>query len=99
MKQSHQNSGASYFHKLMRIYLRSQVQQVFPHYPSPILIENLRQTRSVSVTSNNILEGLLPLYNMALGDDAEVSQNSGTAAENTQASGSTFDHGSINDSE
>lgn len=75
------------------------MQQVFPHYPSPVLIENLRQTRSVSVTSNNILEGLLPLDNVTLNDDGEDSQVSATASENIRPSGSAFNHSSINESE
>lgn len=38
-----------------------QIQQIFPHYPTNVLIENLRQTRSVNSTVDNILEGLIPI--------------------------------------
>lgn len=43
-----------------------QIQQIFPHYPTNVLIENLRQTRSVNSTVDNILEGLIPIENEPL---------------------------------
>lgn len=36
------------------------VQQVFPHYPQSVILENLRLTRSVEQTVENILDGVLP---------------------------------------
>ncbi|XP_038077214.1 E3 ubiquitin-protein ligase AMFR-like [Patiria miniata] len=39
--------------------MATQVQQMFPNYPLPVLIEDLRVTRSVEVTVDNILEGRL----------------------------------------
>ncbi|XP_034944074.1 E3 ubiquitin-protein ligase AMFR-like [Chelonus insularis] len=38
-----------------------QVQQLFPHYPRNIVIEDLRITRSVELTVENILDGRLTL--------------------------------------
>lgn len=45
------------------------MQLIFPHYPTNVLIENLRQTRSVNLTIENILEGAIPLANQ--GSDFE----------------------------
>ncbi|XP_022082376.1 E3 ubiquitin-protein ligase AMFR-like [Acanthaster planci] len=39
--------------------MATQVQQMFPNYPVPVLIEDLRVTRSMEVTVDNILEGRL----------------------------------------
>ncbi|XP_032664373.1 E3 ubiquitin-protein ligase AMFR-like [Odontomachus brunneus] len=36
-----------------------QVQQLFPHYPRNVILENLRMTRSVEWTVENILDGIL----------------------------------------
>ena len=36
-----------------------QVQQLFPHYSLPVIIEDLRVTRSVELTIENILDGRL----------------------------------------
>lgn len=39
-----------------------QVQAVFPNYPQSAILEDLRQTRSVDITIDNILEGrILPV--------------------------------------
>lgn len=63
------------------------MQQIFPHYPINLLIDNLRQTRSVSVTSNNILEGLLPFEEPNIIE--ESSQMNRTISDVTEASTST----------
>ena len=39
----------------------TQVRTMFPHYPQAVLIEDLRVTRSMEVTIDNILEGRLVL--------------------------------------
>lgn len=38
-----------------------QVQQLFPHYPQSVILEDLRLTRSVELTVENILDGALTL--------------------------------------
>lgn len=57
------------------------MQQIFPHYPTNVLIENLRQTRSVNLTVDNILEGLIPLENQRADFDEESPIISRTNAE------------------
>lgn len=37
------------------------MNQLFPHYPRNIVIEDLRLTRSVEITIENILEGRITL--------------------------------------
>ncbi|XP_011142738.1 E3 ubiquitin-protein ligase AMFR isoform X2 [Harpegnathos saltator] len=36
-----------------------QVQQLFPHYPGNVILEDLRMTRSIEWTVENILDGIL----------------------------------------
>lgn len=38
-----------------------QVQQLFPHYPRNVILEDLRITRSIEWTIENILDGVLIL--------------------------------------
>lgn len=39
--------------------LLKQVQQLFPHFPRNLIVEDLRVTRSVEWTVENILDGVL----------------------------------------
>ncbi|XP_012272037.1 E3 ubiquitin-protein ligase AMFR [Orussus abietinus] len=49
-----------------------QVQQLFPHYPRNIVLEDLRVTRSVELTIENILDGRLTLpYHLIEEPEAE----------------------------
>ncbi|KAK0177550.1 hypothetical protein PV328_001591 [Microctonus aethiopoides] len=53
------------------------VQQLFPHYPRNVVLEDLRITRSVELTIENILDGRLILPHRVIGElEAEpVTQN------------------------
>ncbi|XP_063981149.1 E3 ubiquitin-protein ligase AMFR-like [Diachasmimorpha longicaudata] len=44
------------------------VQQLFPHYPRNVVLEDLRVTRSVELTVENILDGRLLLPHHVLGE-------------------------------
>lgn len=59
-------------------------------------MENLRQTRSVNITSNNILEGLLPIENEQLHFSEEIPEisrrNDSTTDQRQADSSSTSSH-------
>lgn len=70
-----------------------QVQQMFPHYPTSIIIADLQLSRSMEITIDNILEGRLqiPARFQDFHDDddfSEPSQN-GRGSDGSSASGSS----------
>lgn len=72
-----------------------QVQQAFPQFPLNILIENLRQTRSLNATSINILEGVLTMPNTV----EEVPQIENTTNEVPRAGTSSGNSGHVSTEE
>ncbi|XP_015593619.1 E3 ubiquitin-protein ligase AMFR isoform X1 [Cephus cinctus] len=57
-----------------------QVEQLFPHYPKNIILEDLRVTRSVELTIENILDGrlILPHHMMEEPETEPVAQTQTT---------------------
>lgn len=68
-----------------------QIQQMFPRYPLAVLIADLQVSRSMEITVDNILEGLVPIPPRFAQDfdEGETSDNSATSSGSTTSNGST----------
>lgn len=80
---------------LLILYLSYfQVQQLFPHFSLPIIIDDLRVTRSVELTIENILDGRLNSTVFHESEAITPSPNNSLAVlqSNTEASSSSTSH-------